>query len=70
MRKSRLCCLHGLRMDPESKIFRLGKAIVSCFHLMKEHFRILIPDIIESVFFMGNLDALLKIRYIRCHIFK
>ena len=24
---------------------------------MKEHFRILIPDIIESVFFMGNLDA-------------
>ena len=57
-------------MYPESKIFRLGKTIVSCFHLVKKNFRILIPDIIESVIFMGNLDALLKIRYIRCHIFK
>ena len=48
----------------------IKEGVFKSIDLMKEHFRILIPDIIESVFFMGDLDALLKIRYICCHIFK
>ena len=68
MNQSRLCRFHGLGMYPKCQILGLGKTIVSCLHLMKQHFRIFVPYIIKAILFMGNPDALLEIRYIRCHV--
>ena len=35
---------------------------------MQKHFRILIPDIIKAIVLMGDGNALLKIRDVRCHV--
>ena len=65
-----LCLPHGLCLNSECEIFRLGEAIVALSELCFQHLAVLIARIVEAIAAIRDANALFKDFRIRCHVHK